>query len=77
LDTSLPLPAGRPFRIFITIPKEKEILRCAAEGLSNREISEKLFLSEGTVRNYKSVNLEKLSLRDRTRLAIFYYKNKG
>ncbi|MBQ8413588.1 MAG: response regulator transcription factor, partial [Lachnospiraceae bacterium] len=37
---------------------------------------EKLFLSEGTVRNYISTILEKLQLRDRTQLAIFYYKNK-
>ncbi|MBS3943433.1 MAG: response regulator transcription factor [Dethiobacter sp.] len=56
--------------------KESEILRCLAEGLSNREIAETLYLSEGTVRNYISVMLEKLSLRDRTQLAIFYYKNK-
>jgi DNA-binding NarL/FixJ family response regulator len=34
-----------------------------------------LFLSEGTVRNYISVILEKLELRDRTQLAIFYYKH--
>ena len=44
-----------------------------AKGLSNKEISEKLFLSEGTVRNYISGILEKLDLRDRTQLAIYYY----
>ncbi|NLG89953.1 MAG: response regulator transcription factor, partial [Clostridiaceae bacterium] len=33
------------------------------------------YLSEGTVRNYLSVILEKLQLRDRTQLAVFYYKN--
>jgi DNA-binding NarL/FixJ family response regulator len=32
-------------------------------------------LSEGTVRNYLSIILEKLNLRDRTQLAIFYYRN--
>ena len=41
-------------------------------GKSNREIAEELFLSEGTVRNYISQILEKLSLRDRTQLAVFY-----
>ena len=46
-----------------------------AEGLSNKEIAEKMFLGEGTVRNYISVVLEKLGLRDRTQLAVFYYKN--
>ena len=43
-----------------------------ALGKSNREIAETLFLSEGTVRNYISSVLEKLSLRDRTQLAVFY-----
>lgn len=53
--------------------KEIEILEQIAKGLSNKEISEKLFLSEGTVRNYISGILEKLELRDRTQLAIYYY----
>ena len=53
--------------------KEIEIIEQIANGLSNKEISEKLFLSEGTVRNYISGILEKLELRDRTQLAIYYY----
>lgn len=56
--------------------KEMEIIEEVATGYSNKEIAEKLFLSEGTVRNYISTILEKLQLRDRTQLAIFYYKNK-
>lgn len=55
--------------------KEQRIIELVADGLSNREIAEKLFLSEGTVRNYISTILEKLQLRDRTQLAVFYYKN--
>ncbi len=55
--------------------KEQAIIELVAEGLSNKEIAEKLFLSEGTVRNYISAVLEKLALRDRTQLAVFYYKN--
>lgn len=55
--------------------KEKEIIEAIAEGLSNKEIAAKLFLSEGTVRNYISSILEKLELRDRTQIAIFYYKH--
>lgn len=55
-------------------PKEYEIMECVSIGLSNKEISEKLFMSEGTVRNKISVLLEKLSLRDRTQLAIFFIR---
>jgi len=55
--------------------KEKEIIELVAEGMSNKEIAQELFLSEGTVRNYLSLILEKLNLRDRTQLAVFYYNN--
>ena len=55
--------------------REAEIIGQVAKGLNNREIADALFLSEGTVRNYLSVILEKLGLRDRTQLAVFYYKN--
>ena len=57
--------------------KEYEIILKIAEGLSNKEIADTLFLSEGTVRNYISIILEKLDLRDRTQIAIFYYKHKN
>lgn len=56
--------------------KELQMIELVADGLSNKEIAEKLFLSEGTVRNYLSTILEKLKLRDRTQLAVFYYQNK-
>ena len=54
--------------------REQKIIELVAEGLSNREIAETLYLGEGTVRNYLSVILEKLELRDRTQLAVFYLK---
>lgn len=57
--------------------KEFEIIELVADGLSNKEIAEKLFLSDGTVRNYLSAILEKLELRDRTQLAVYFYKNRG
>ena len=53
--------------------KEREILELVAKGLSNKEIAGQLFLGEGTVRNYVSSLLDKLMLRDRTQLAVFYY----
>lgn len=56
--------------------RELEIIRLIADGLSNREIASQLFLSEGTVRNYLSMILDKLNLRDRTQLAVFYYQHK-
>ena len=53
--------------------KERLIMEQVAAGLSNKEIAAKLYLGEGTVRNYISTQLEKLDLRDRTQLAVFYY----
>lgn len=55
--------------------RELDILQLVGDGLSNKEISAKLYLSEGTVRNYVTTLLEKFHLRDRTQLAIFYLKN--
>ena len=54
--------------------KEIEVMEQVALGLNNKEIAANLFLSEGTVRNYISTILEKLDLRDRTQLAIYYLK---
>lgn len=56
--------------------REYGIIERIANGLSNKEIADELFLSEGTVRNYLSIILEKLNVRDRTQLAIFYYKHR-
>lgn len=56
--------------------RELEIIHLIAEGLSNKEIAAQLFLSEGTVRNYLSSILDKLNLRDRTQVAVFYYQHK-
>ena len=55
-------------------PREKDILELVAQGLSNREIAQQLFITEGTVRNSLSIILEKLQVRDRTQLAIDYWK---
>ena len=55
--------------------RDFEILKLVGDGMTNKEIANTLFLSEGTVRNYVTNLLEKLNLRDRTQLAIFYLKN--
>lgn len=57
--------------------REAQILHEVAQGRSNREIAQALYLSEGTVRNYISTMLDKLQLRDRTQLAVYYYKHGG
>ena len=55
--------------------REIEICRLIAEGKNNQEISEELFLSQGTVKNHITRVLLKLDLRDRTQLAIFTINN--
>lgn len=56
---------------------DKEIIIVVeiAKGLSNKEISKKMFLTEGTIKNNITIVLSKLSLRDRTQIAIFAFKN--
>lgn len=56
--------------------REINIVREISNGLSNKEIGEKLYLSEGTIKNNISNILSKLDLRDRTQIAIFAFKNK-
>ena len=51
---------------------ERQIIAQIGHGYSNKEIAQKLGFSEGTIRNYLSVILDKLDLRDRTQLAIWY-----
>ena len=50
--------------------REIDVLRLLANGLSNREIAGQLFLAEGTVKNYVSSAMQKLSVRDRTQAAL-------
>lgn len=60
-QTALPEPLSE---------RESEILRLLAAGLTNREIAERLFLAEGTVKNYVTNILGKIGVRDRTQAAL-------
>jgi DNA-binding NarL/FixJ family response regulator len=55
--------------------KELELIQYICRGLSNKEIGEKLFLTEGTVKNNIGKILSKLNLRDRTQIIIFAFQN--
>ena len=50
--------------------REKEICSLMAEGLSNKQIAEKLYISEGTVKNYISAIYDKTGIHDRVRLVV-------
>ena len=54
--------------------RELEVVRLIAEGMSNRDIADRLFLSEGTIKNYISSILSKLDLKKRTQIAVYYLK---
>jgi len=55
--------------------REREILALVAEGMSNREIAEKLVLSPETVKSHVAAILEKLNVSDRTQAAIYAVRN--
>ena len=54
--------------------REYEVVEAVAEGLDNAEAAARLFVSEGTVRNHISAILAKLGLRNRTQVAVMYYR---
>lgn len=57
--------------------KEERVLTLLAEGLSNRQIAERIFLAEGTVKNHVSRIMEKLHARNRTELALKAQARRG
>ena len=56
--------------------REVDIIKAVAEGLSNKEIANKLFITEGTVKNYITSILAKENLSHRTALAVYYLTGK-
>ncbi len=56
--------------------REEEILALITQGRSNRDIADKIFLAEGTVKNYVSRIMEKLGVSSRTELAVLALKRK-
>jgi two-component system response regulator DevR len=64
-------------RVASLTTREREILDLIAEGLSNRQIGERLFLAEKTVKNYVSTLLAKLNMQRRTQAAVFGAEVRG
>ena len=56
--------------------REKEVLELIADGLSNKDIAKKLFLSEKTVKNHLNNIFKKIEVTDRTNAALFAVRNK-
>lgn len=67
----------RPAAFSCLTEREFEIVRLVADGLENREIAATAFMSEGTVRNHVSTILSKLQFKNRTQLAIEYWRAMG
>ena len=64
-------------RVAALTAREREILDLIADGLSNRQIGERLFLAEKTVKNYVSALLAKLNMQRRTQAAVFGAEVRG
>ena len=68
-------PAPAPAAAHDLTDRELEVLRHIATGATNREIADRLVVSEGTVKNHVSSILSRLSLRDRTQAALYAYEH--
>ena len=76
IETKEPPPAKDKIKTAYQLTdKELELIHHICQGLSNKEIGEQLFLTEGTVKNNIGKVLSKLNLRDRTQIIIFAFQN--
>lgn len=73
--TTSPVDSSGPLNAADLTVREIEVLRLIAQGATNREIAERLVISEGTVKNHISNILSRLGLRDRTQAAIYAREN--
>ena len=69
-------PAASPFDRSQFTERELDVMSLIAQGLSNKEISKELFISEGTIANYITSILNKTALSHRTQIAIYYLTGK-
>ena len=69
-------PSGPVFVAEALTDKEQKILELIAEGMSNRQIAQTVFLAEGTIKNYVSRIMEKLHANTRIELAILSRKQR-
>ncbi|WP_292703488.1 response regulator transcription factor, partial [Microbacterium sp. 69-10] len=65
-----PLPSGE-----ILTPREIELVRLVADGLSNLEIGERMHLSEPTIKTHMGHVLAKLGMRDRLQVAVWAHRS--
>ncbi|WP_103061826.1 response regulator [Actinomyces qiguomingii] len=72
-DTATPEDTRPPVFDALT-EREYEVVQAVSDGLDNAETAGRLHLSEGTVRNHISAILAKLGLRNRTQIAVLYYR---
>ena len=69
-----PAPTAQPSELpalASLTPREQEVLRLIGTGLTNRDIAQQLFISEGTVKTHVTHLLNRLNLRNRSQLAIY------
>lgn len=70
--TSREVNSAAGFDETLFTPRELEVIKAIADGLANKEIAQKLYISEGTVKNHISNILDKTHMTHRTQIAVYY-----
>lgn len=74
IHEGMEIEEANKLEIYDLSKREIDVIQLIAEGLCNKEISERLYISEGTVKNYITSILTKMNLKHRTQIAITYLK---